>query len=564
MKIMHKSLIGAMVGLVLANGAMAAECNIVSDRDPLSGALKFIGGGLGLATSVIAAPFAGLIAGPLGITAVSIGGIYLGAKVGAKVYAKDDYICFDSDGKKCLQCDIHQIGKPYECNDGKVVLAPGIAKRCHTRVIGKDAWKDFKVPMCSGSKALTGDPGSVEIIVNSRLKKNLASSGVTGAFVVEDDVCYTYKCADGYSEKGGKCVKKGGPGPNPSDCEKAGGKLVNGQCQCPEGQLLDTRLQKCVKATECPNCQGNIFIFADNGSVIVIGNNNNVNNGGNHNTYNGGGSSSLQSCLASRATQNGKACCYLPKTGINGATYNAQNDACTCNDPSKKFSVRTDGQGQCLGGNGPVPPNPKHCPQYMYPDVNGVCQCSKENQTPINNNTACKCAVPNATNDANGDCKCNEAGKVIIDGQCVTPGVQCDPVTQTKVGDKCECIATDAYIENGVCKCKNKDMVLKDNKCVMDESKIDEIRGRISATFSRLSSTMGGFERNVWKNAEGEFNTARLASDSIAGVVLGTAGGIITSKLVKKNQLKTGFEDIKCSIGGQTVASYGDTFSVGM
>ena len=66
-------------------------------------------------------------------------------------------------------------------------------------------------------------------------------------------------------------------------------------------------------------------------------------------------------------------------------------------------------------------------------------------------------------------------------------------------------------------------------------------------------------QRNVWRDADGNFNTARLASDSIAGVVLGTAGGIITANVVKKNQLKKGFEDIKCAIAGQNVASFGDT-----
>jgi hypothetical protein len=69
---------------------------------------------------------------------------------------------------------------------------------------------------------------------------------------------------------------------------------------------------------------------------------------------------------------------------------------------------------------------------------------------------------------------------------------------------------------------------------------------------------------NVWRNAEGKFNTARLASDSIAGVVLGTAGGLITSHLVKKNQVKTGFEDIQCTVGGQKVADWGDEFMVGI
>ena len=71
-------------------------------------------------------------------------------------------------------------------------------------------------------------------------------------------------------------------------------------------------------------------------------------------------------------------------------------------------------------------------------------------------------------------------------------------------------------------------------------------------------------QANVWKDSEGNFNTARLASDSIAGVVLGTVGGVVTSKIIKKNQLKKGFEDLKCVIAGQDVASYGDEFRVGM
>lgn len=54
----------------------------------------------------------------------------------------------------------------------------------------------------------------------------------------------------------------------------------------------------------------------------------------------------------------------------------------------------------------------------------------------------------------------------------------------------------------------------------------------------------------VWKNAEGKFNAARFASDATAGVVLGTVGGLVSNKLVKKNQIKKGFESINCSVGG--------------
>lgn len=69
---------------------------------------------------------------------------------------------------------------------------------------------------------------------------------------------------------------------------------------------------------------------------------------------------------------------------------------------------------------------------------------------------------------------------------------------------------------------------------------------------------------NKWRDADGKFNTARLASDVTAGVVLGTAGALITSHLVKKHQVSEGFEDIQCTISGQTVAGFGDEFTVGV
>ncbi|MBD5400767.1 hypothetical protein HDR61_03425 [bacterium] len=88
-------------------------------------------------------------------------------------------------------------------------------------------------------------------------------------------------------------------------------------------------------------------------------------------------------------------------------------------------------------------------------------------------------------------------------------------------------------------------------------------RAKIDTLVKSIRSASDGVGVSVWKDKNGNFNTARLASDSIAGVVLGTAGGLITSQIIKKNQLKGGFEDIKCTIGGQVVAEYGDEFEVG-
>lgn len=88
----------------------------------------------------------------------------------------------------------------------------------------------------------------------------------------------------------------------------------------------------------------------------------------------------------------------------------------------------------------------------------------------------------------------------------------------------------------------------------------DELKNAI-ASVDKLFMSM---DTSVWKDAQGNFNTARLVSDSVAGVVLGTAGGLITSNVVKKNQIKKGFENIKCTIGGQEVGSYGDEINVNL
>lgn len=89
-------------------------------------------------------------------------------------------------------------------------------------------------------------------------------------------------------------------------------------------------------------------------------------------------------------------------------------------------------------------------------------------------------------------------------------------------------------------------------------------RDKINSAMSVLNAFASGADVSVWKNEEGKFNTARLASDATAGVVLGTAGGLISNSIIKKNQIKKGFEDINCSVGGQVVSNYADEFMVGM
>ena len=95
-------------------------------------------------------------------------------------------------------------------------------------------------------------------------------------------------------------------------------------------------------------------------------------------------------------------------------------------------------------------------------------------------------------------------------------------------------------------------------------AQINASKTKISAAVEEMNAISAGFDDSVWKNEEGKFNTSRLVSDSVAGVVLGTAGGLITSNVVKKNQVENGFEDIQCTVGGQVVAGWGDQFRVGI
>lgn len=208
----------------------------------------------------------------------------------------------------------------------------------------------------------------------------------------------------------------------------------------------------------------------------------------------------------------------------------------------------------------------------------------------------CTCSADKNLRLSNGECVCTNENYKRSGDKCVLT----DPAQKQK---DCEAAAsTGAYWDNGKCKCENPQHEWRNKKCQLkaDIAKCNKITGAhwvnneckctnanmeindeqtkcvLSATFtatqtvnsvySQLTSIHNKFrdDVSVWKNEEGKFNTARLASDSIAGVVLGTAGGLITSSVVKKNQVENGFEDIKCTIGGQNVAEWGDEFRVGI
>ena len=225
--------------------------------------------------------------------------------------------------------------------------------------------------------------------------------------------------------------------------------------------------------------------------------------------------------------------------------------------------------------------------------VNGKCSCdSSLNLKPQNN--VCVCTDSNYYRDSNNNCVltdeaarkqqcetdtsknsgaywdsvakmclCADTSLVWINGQCIT-----DPQVTA-------CLNIDGAEWNAIlneCRCKdssNMEFNSTRTACVLTaDAQLSANQGtsrtNILNAISKLDKLSSGFKTSVWKDEEGKFNTSRLISDSVAGVVLGTAGGLITSSVVKKHQVENGFEDIQCTVGGQVVAGWGDQFQVGI
>ena len=258
-----------------------------------------------------------------------------------------------------------------------------------------------------------------------------------------------------------------------------------------------------------------------------------------------------QSCRQQRAgmSEEAKACC---DAGRASSWDKVVPGKCICivvgsnpkvADPDKEFQI-VNGRGRCVTKETTVRP----CPSDASPSGT-TCACNETSKQFDEASWTCLATLqcPSDATPNGATCVCNNQNMRYNE--------------ETKL---CECTVVENTTKNGnECSCTELNKVIKDGKCQLSEEYLVRIKGDITTTFNKLTSTVGGFKKNVWKDAEGNFNTARLASDSIAGVVLGTAGGIITAKVVKKNQLKQGFEDVKCSIGGQSFASYGDDFTVG-
>lgn len=222
---------------------------------------------------------------------------------------------------------------------------------------------------------------------------------------------------------------------------------------------------------------------------------------------------------------------------------------------------------------------------------NNACACDANKNLKLENDI-CVCASGDFERDASNNCvktnlaldreRCAAAGNDVAyweNNRC-----RCRNVDMTWQNDRCVINPNKAICDNmadakwlgGRCVCNDSDYEYRNGECVKSDATIareaaaelsanqNTSRGKITTLSTQLKEMQEGFKVTVWRNEDGTFNTTRLASDSIAAVVLGTTGGLVTSHVVKKNQVNKGFDDIQCTVGGQSVAGWGDEFRVGI
>ena len=201
--------------------------------------------------------------------------------------------------------------------------------------------------------------------------------------------------------------------------------------------------------------------------------------------------------------------------------------------------------------------------------VDGVCRCKDQNKTLDTETGECK-DMFNCKVIASGRFgPCPDESYVDVKGiefklsehfaieQVATENGYCKDKDMTK--EEMEKVLADARVKEYVI----AQLCTKDNSGAGASSSSNEVQQAKQKLESFFGSVASG-KRDVWKDADGNFNTKRLASDLTAGVVLGTVGGVVSGVVIKKKQIEKGFEALHCTVGGQTVADWGDTFTVGL
>lgn len=447
----------------------------------------------------------------IGIGSGAVFGWEVGSNIGGKLgrAANADELC--TNNGYCLQCDIDEGGGNHECENQTVVTNGAKAYKCKAdrNMFHSDKWEDYQIPVCSDSPVKSGYKGKSKQF-KIALKDNYTNNGgytpnMPGVLRFTQNVCYYITEIEDTSDKcvddQGKRTIVAGTIKDPITCENPFGSTV-----------LKEHATRCkakcggqtpgVWKVGVAECEKGYHLDGHLGDGIY------------QQCKKGSGGTDL-TCRQKRAngTPTGLACC---DTGAD-ADYIAATDQCVCKDTTKEFKINEAGRGYC---------------------------------------------VAKGTEAPEAKCECSITAKAIAEAKATCGGKTSSAVAKAITSIELEC--------KDIAKCDAKKfaeyMDIIDGagaSCVApvnDEAALKRIEEKVKSVEKRF----GDLDVSVWTTAEGNFNGARLASDSIAGVVLGTTGALITSSVVKKNQIKSGFEDIVCTVGGQTVGNYGDEITVGI
>ena len=206
--------------------------------------------------------------------------------------------------------------------------------------------------------------------------------------------------------------------------------------------------------------------------------------------------------------------------------------------------------------------------QYDYQQCESNSDCTREklsdylNGNPYLHSTEWYCIEQSAGNKVCASKACENGYHIAKYANGNSKGFCEKDVTVQSNANAGQSVQSGANGSTGSANANNK---TNDNSERHDTDKKSEEIKKLTEKIDKTYTELQGLTQNLskWKNTEGKFNTARLASDSTAAVVLGTVGGVVTAKLVKKSQVKKGFESLQCYIGGQPIAAYGDEVTIG-
>ena len=448
----------------------------------------------------------------------------------------DEYLC-DSSDNNCFQCQ-REVKRKYVYVKGQHkwdgnLVNEDTCYECRENggFFGDWVWRKMScssMPSCQDTKIQT------VLVGQSVGQMQIYATGVADNFIYKN-VCRAAKCQKGdgtYADIGDvlniKCdstLKTISSGLKSQDNLKAGVVCV-GNCTA-KGWDITIPDNGCAEGTKRSE---------DHKSCVADSSSTSDSNAVSGNTDNGGGSGGSTGGGSSGTTIDTGAETACISTG---GTWTKKTKTCTCDNAEHLiYNAQTKG---CVCNVG-----------YALDTQTNKCVATSKTQ--------CEAAGQDTANWIDGKCVCVDPDMIWSSNGCVVnPGkTKCDRVSGAKwTGGECKCTTAGYVVNEAGTQCVKSDALIKTEGQATSRTKI-------SSLYKKLNGMSNDFQVSVWKNAEGNFNTARLASDSIAAVVLGTTGALVTSNIVKKNQVSSGFEDINCQIGGQTVAGWGDEFSVGM